>query len=114
MTGDLLARIEAERKRYDDERADNRKRFPYAMELLDPVRDAGLAPKLRHATNANGDSIGRPPALPGIGVDGDKLARLPEYLTALRELAPKNWNDPRAYNARASRCIKPNPWRADD
>lgn len=114
MTGELLARIEAERKRYDEERAANRARFPEAMALVDPLRAAGLEPKLRYARNAAGDEIGRVPEPKGLLVDGDKLARLPEYLAALRELAPKNWSDPRAYNARASRCIKPNTWRADD
>lgn len=114
MSGDLLARIESDRRRYDDEREANRQRFPEAMALADPLREAGLAPKLKYARNAAGEEIGRMPKPEGLAVDGDKYADLPNYLARLAAMAPKNWDDPRAYNARASRCIKPNPWRFEE
>ncbi|WP_036114499.1 MULTISPECIES: hypothetical protein [Luteibacter] len=107
MTDPLLARIEADRRRYDREREDNRARFPFAMSMVDPLREAGLSPKLKHAVNAAGEEIGAPPKPIGLPVDGDKLARLPEYEAFWRRFYGKQKDSPAAYRERMQRAIKP-------
>lgn len=89
MTTDLLTRITADRQRIEQEREANRARHPYAMELFDGLREAGLAPKLRHSVNAAGEELGAPVKLPGIGVAGDKLAHLPAYEASWRKFYGK-------------------------
>ncbi|NID06631.1 hypothetical protein HBF26_17180 [Luteibacter jiangsuensis] len=107
MPDDLLARIDAERKRYDQEREANRARFPFAMSMMDPIRAAGLEPRLKHAVNAAGEELGRPVPLPGIGVDGDKLAHLPEFEASWRRFYAKQPDDRKTYNERMQRAIRP-------
>ena len=107
LTTDLLSRIEADRTRHEREREANRARFPEAMALVDGLREAGFKPKLKHAINAKGEEIGAPPKLPGIGVDGDKLAHLPEYEAFWRRFYGKQKDNYAAYNQRMQRAIKP-------
>jgi hypothetical protein len=114
MTTDLLERIGGDLKRYEQEREANRARFPFAMSLIDPVRAAGLEPKLKHAVNAKGEEIGRPVALPGIAVDGDKLAHLPAFEASWRKFYGKHADSRQAYNERAQRAIKPNMFRGTE
>lgn len=111
MTTDLLARIDADRRRYDDERAANRDRHPFAMELFDGLKASGLVPKLKHAVNAAGDVLGHEPKLPGIGVDGAKLAHLPEFEASWRKFYGKHTDSRQAYSERAQRAIKPHTHR---
>lgn len=107
MTDALLARIEADRQRYDREREANRLRFPAAMVLADGLREAGLKPKLKHAINAAGEEIGAPPKLVGLAVDGDKLARLPEYEAFWRKTLGKRAETKATYHERMQRAIRP-------
>jgi len=114
MPDDLLARMDAERKRYAEEREANRARFPFAMSMVDPIRTAGLEPKLRHAVNAAGEVLGRPPELPGIGVDGDKLAHLPEFEASWRRFYAKQPENQKTYNERAQRAVRPHMHRGTE
>lgn len=107
MTTDLLARIATDRLRYDREREENRKRFPEAMALGDALRDAGLKPKLKHAVNEAGEQLGAPPKLPGIAVDGDKLAHLTEYQSFWQRFYGKKAENNATYRERMQRAIKP-------
>ncbi|SEO63824.1 hypothetical protein SAMN02800692_1538 [Luteibacter sp. UNC138MFCol5.1] len=114
MPDDLLARIGGELQRYEVEREANRARHPFAMEIVDGLRAVGIKPRVVHAVNAAGEVLGKPPVLPGIGVDGDKLAHLPEYEAAWRRILGKQPDNRQTYNLRAQRAIKPNAWRVDE
>ncbi|APG04937.1 hypothetical protein BJI69_14240 [Luteibacter rhizovicinus DSM 16549] len=107
MTTDLLTRITADRQRIEQEREANRKRHPFAMEMFDGLRDAGLAPKLKHAVNAAGEELGSPPKVDGFVVDGDKLAHLPEYEAFWRKALGKKAETIATYRERMHRAIKP-------
>jgi len=114
MTTDLLARIGGDIQRYEQEREANRLRHPFAMELFDGLKAAGLEPKLRHAVNATGEVLGRPVSLPGIAVDGDKLAHLPTFEASWRKFYGKHADSRQAYNERAQRATKPNMIRGTE
>jgi hypothetical protein len=107
MTTDLLTRIDADRQRYDAEREANRKRHPFAMELFDGLRAAGLQPRLKHAVNAAGEELGAPAKAPGFVVDGEKLAHLPEYEAFWRKSLGKKAETIATYRERMQRAIKP-------
>jgi hypothetical protein len=97
----------ADRQRFEQEREANRARHPFAMAMFDGLRDAGLAPKLKHAVNAAGDELGSPVKLPGISVDGDKLAHLPAYEAFWRNFYGKKAETYITYRERMQRAVKP-------
>jgi len=107
MTTDLLTRITTDRQRIEQEREANRKRHPFAMELFDGLREAGLEPRLKHGVNAAGEVLGAPPAMPGFVVAGDKLAHLPEYEAFWRKSLGKKAETLATYRERMQRAIKP-------
>jgi hypothetical protein len=114
MTTDLLTRITADRQRIEKEREANRKRHPFAMELFDGFREAGLEPRLKHAVNAAGEELGSPPKVSGFVVDGDKLAHLCSndptvvtYESSWRRFYGKKAETNATYRERMQRAIKP-------
>lgn len=111
MTGDLLARIEADRQVARQAKAELREQFPFMAELTDGLRDAGLKPRPVYATNEKGETWGAPPRVEGMRIDGEKLAHLPEYEAAWRRILGKQPDNRQTYNQRAQRAIKPNAWR---
>jgi hypothetical protein len=107
MTTDLLTRITADRQRIEQEREANRQRHPFAMELFDGLREAGLEPRLKHAVNAAGEELGSLPRVAGFVVDGEKLAHLPEYEAFWQKSLGKKAETNITYRERMQRAIKP-------
>lgn len=119
MTGDLLARIEADRvaarAALEDERAVLRVKFPLVAEIVDIFRAAAandstpprLLPRPVYATNAQGETWGRKPRLEGLAIDGDKLAHLPEFEASWRAFFAGQKEDHRTYRERMQRAIRP-------
>jgi hypothetical protein len=106
----MVARLAPSIERAAAERAtakqDRRAQFPLMAEMTDLFRDAGMAPRPVHAINAAGEEWGRAPDL-GLSVDGDKLARLPEYEAFWRRFYGKQKDSPAAYHQRMQRAIRP-------
>lgn len=126
MTTDLLSRIEADRTAaraaLEQERAVLRQRFPYVAALVATFRDAAAAepapprllPRPVYAVNDQGETWGAPPRLEGFPVDGDKLARLPEFEESWRRFYAKQPDNKTSYNERAQRAIRPHMHRGTE
>lgn len=119
MTGDLLARIEADRltarAALADERAAMRVKFPFVAEIVDAFREAvaadpdppRLLPRPVYATNAHGETWGREPRPEGLAIDGDKIAHLPAFEASWRAFFAKQKEDQKTYRERMHRAIRP-------
>jgi len=120
---DLLAQVAPDRAQKRDEheaaqaqrRAEYRARFPLMAEMVDAFRADDAKPENQgdpfsvrpvYAKNAAGEEWGKEPDL-GLAVDGDKLARLPEYEAFWRKSLGKRAETNATYRERMQRAIRP-------